>query len=237
MLELTAEMERLWDSLGPLVSAPTPGHGRVVHFLAARSGEGTSAVSREFARYAARRARGPVWLVDADIPQSEQYAAIGAEQGRFGVMGVAAAASPNGSTFFNVHPPAHGRSGAPAHPAHYLVAYPIGGPKLWVTRFRREALQPHQTVHVIPSGAYWASLRQHAELVIVDSPAADRSQAGITLAPFMDATVMVLAADGADAAGPAALKTAIAGAGGRLAGVFVNRVDVEPPAFLKSVLR
>jgi hypothetical protein len=45
--------------------------------------------------------------------------------------------------------------------------------------------------------------------VIIDTPAADRSTAAVTLAAQVDASVMVVAADGADARAPAALKQAI----------------------------
>ncbi|CAN5273821.1 hypothetical protein BH11PSE2_BH11PSE2_13020 [soil metagenome] len=237
MLDLTAEMGQLWASLGAFASAPTPGHGRVLQFVSAHSGEGTSTVAREFARYAAARAKRPVWLVDLDLPLADQYGAIAHQRQRFGAVGAQAAASPDSSTFFTVQPPARGKDGRAVPDIHYLVAHPVGGARLWVTRFRREKMRPNQTVHVIPGGAYWSALRSHAELIILDAPATDRSNTALTLAPYVDASVLVLSADAGDAGGPSALKAAITGGGGRCAGVFVNRVTVEAPGFLRSVLR
>ena len=52
MVDLNVEMTELWSALG----APPAGRPHVVQFVAARRGEGTSTVAREFARFAARRA-------------------------------------------------------------------------------------------------------------------------------------------------------------------------------------
>jgi len=235
MVDLTAEMAQLWASLGPLVVAPAPGPGRVLQFAAARRGEGTSTVAREFALYASHRAQRPVWLVDLDLEGAAQFNAIAAQPGRFGPLGQAAAASPDGTAFFRVQPPLTSPNGRPWADSGYLVAYPVGGPRLWVTRFRNEGLRQHQAAHIAPGPAYWQALRRHAQLVIVDAPAADDSQSAVILAPYVDATVLVVAAD-EDARAPAALKRGLVDSGGRCAGVFVNRVSVETPAFLRAVL-
>ncbi len=79
-------------------------------------------------------------------------------------------------------------------------------------------------------------MRSHAEMVVVDAPSAERSQAASIMAPFVDATVLVVAAEGQDTRGPAALRDAIEQAGGRCAGLFFNRASIEPPAFLKAIL-
>ena len=88
----------------------------------------------------------------------------------------------------------------------------------------------------MPSGAYWESLRRRADLIVVDSPSPDRSQAGLAIARFMDRTVMVVAADEASVQAPADLRDAIAAAGGSVSGVFLNRATVETPPFLKAIL-
>ena len=111
------------------------------------------------------------------------------------------------------------------------------GPALWVTRFRREILQPGQSVQILPTGEYWRAMRRHAELVVVDCPASDRSRAAVAIAPFMDFDVLVVAADEGEAAGPLALKEAVLNAGGHCAGLVFNRARAEPPGFLKAMLR
>jgi len=232
MVDLTSEMAELWAALGP----PQAGPARVIQFASAASGEGTSTVAREFARFAAARTRRPVWLVDLDFADSSQHRLIGADPARFGALGQACAASPDGSVFYAVQPPARDAEGRAVPDARYLVAHPVEGSQLWVTRFRRELLRPGQGVRMRPGPDYWNALRQHAELVVVDSPSAERSSAGLAMAPFMDFTVLVVAADVADAAQLAALKDAIIAAGGRCAGLVFNRETVRAPGFLRAAL-
>ncbi len=207
-----------------------------MQFIAARSGEGTSTVAREFARFAAERTRGAVWLVDLDFADSAQYRAIAAEPKRFGALGAATAASPDRSCFFTVQPPARDAEGKVVADTRYLVAHPVGGSRLWVTRFRREMIRSGQGVRVLQAPEYWNALRRNAELVVVDAPAVDRATTGLAVAPFMDFSVLVLAEDGADAGGAAALKSAIEGGGGRCAGLVFNRATLQPPGFLKGLL-
>jgi Mrp family chromosome partitioning ATPase len=233
MVNLTAEMAQLWASLG----APPFGQGRVVQFVAAARGEGTSSIAREFARFAAARASRPVWLVDLDLLSGGQHEAVACEPESFGLLGRPAAASPDGSAFFAVLPSAHDRGGRLIPDGHYLCAQPAGRSKLWVTRLRREMLRPGQSIRLIPSGEYWSALRRHAELVVIDAPAADRSNAALTVAPFADCSVLVVAAEGEDTRGPAALRDAIEQAGGRCAGLVFNRAEISPPKFLRRILR
>jgi len=228
MLDLNAEMAELWGSLG----APTPGRARLVQFVAARGREGTSSVAREFARFAARRAGRSVWLIDLDLLSSNQFSEIDADPGRYGEIGAPVAASPDDSMFFTVRPPQMGPDGEPVPDARYLSAHGLKGSRFWVTRFRTELLKPRQT----PGGPYWEIMRNHADLVVIDCPAADRSEAALTVAPFMDQTVLVVAADEPDVRPPALLKDAITTVGGRCAGVFFNKVVAEKPGFLRAIL-
>ena len=232
MVDLTSEMAQLWSSLGP----PTPGRARVVQFAAARAGEGTSTVAREFARLAVGRATKPVWLVDLDLMGAGQATAIAAERGLYGPLGKAAAATPDGSVFFTVQPPAKDQQGRPIPDARYLTARPVGGRKLWVTSFRKDGLRGAQRVHLLPKGDYWRALRPHADLVVIDSPAANRSNAALTVAPFADFTVLVVSAGETDTTAPAQLRSAIEDSGGRVAGIVFNRAEIETPKFVRRML-
>ncbi len=232
MLNLTSEMAQLWASLG----SPRPGLGRVVQFVAAGRGEGTSTIAREFARFAAARCRRPVWLVDLDLQGAGQHAAIAADPSRYGLLGRPAAASPDDTTFFTVQPPAQDRQGRRIADAAYFWVQQAGQSRLWVTRFRREMLRPGQAPHLLPGEAYWKALRRHADMAVIDAPSADRSTAAVTMAPGVDCTVLVVAAEEGDARGPAALRDAIDQAGGRCAGIVFNRARIEPPRFLKAIL-
>jgi hypothetical protein len=230
MLDLSAEMAELWTSLG----APPGGRGRLIEFIAAREGEGVSTIAREFAFYAARQLRRRVWLVDLDLMGQTQAAAIARNPRQYGDLGQPAAATPDGSMFFSVQPPLRRPDGRPWPDARYISSHAVGGPGFWVTRFRREAMRGRQGVHVLPVQDYWKALRRHADLVVVDAPATARSQAGVTIAPFMDDVVLVVAADEGDPRAPAELRDDLAAAGAPLAGLFVNRVRVEPPGFLRG---
>ncbi|GAA0634142.1 hfsB [Brevundimonas lenta] len=231
MVDLTSEMAALWAALGP-----APGHrGRVVQIAAANTGEGVSTVAREYARLAAVRARRPVWLIDADLAQQGQFDAAAAEPERFGGVGKAAMATPDGSIFFAVTPRVLDRQGNPVHPARLITARPFLGGRLWVTRFAGESLRSGQRAEVVGDARYWDVLRRHADTVVIDSPAADRSDTAITLAPFVDATVLVVAAESTAAGEPMILRDEIEAVGGRIAGVVVNRSTYNPPAFLKRL--
>jgi hypothetical protein len=231
MVDLTSEMAALWAALGP-----APGHrGRVIQIAAATSGEGVSTVAREYARLAAVRARRPVWLIDADLAQQGQSEAIAAEPDRFGALGKAAIATPDGSIFFAVTPRIMDRAGKPVHPARLMTARPCLGGRLWVTRFGAEHLRSGQRAEAVGDARYWDALRKHADAVVIDAPAADRNDMAITLAPFVDATVLVVAAESGAANEPLMLRDEIEAVGGKIAGVVVNRSTYNPPAFLRRL--
>lgn len=231
MVDLTNEMANLWAALGP-----APSHrGRVIQFVSAQAGEGVSTVAREFARVAAARARKPIWLIDADLAQQSQADAVAADAPRFGALGKAALASPDGSAFYTVTPPVRGKDGQPIRPARLLTAQPCLGGRLWVSRFRMEALRSGQKVEFLSDGAYWDALRRHAETVVIDCPAADRSDAAVAFAPYVDAAVLVVAAETTEAAGPAALRDELEAVGGRVAGLVMNRARWKPPAFIRRL--
>ena len=230
MVDLTGEMADLWAALGPVPA----GRGRVLQFVSARTGEGSSTISREFARLAAVRARKPAWLIDADLYDQNQLKAVSLEPDRFGQLAGQASASPDGSAFFTIQPPVKDREGRPVADGRLLHARAALGGRLWVTRLRREGLHPAQRVQFIERADYWNAMRKHADYVIVDAPAADRSDAAIALAPFMDATVLVVAADENSAAEQVALRDALEQAGGFVAGLVFNRAPAGKQAKAKK---
>ncbi len=231
MVDLTSEMAGLWAALGPSPAR----RGRVIQFAGASTGEGVSTVAREFARLAAVRARRPVWLIDADLAQQGQQEAVAAEMERYGRLGAAAAASPDGAVFYAVTPPVVGRDGLPVAPGRLMTARPCLGGRLWISRFRTESLRSGQRAEPLPDPGYWDAMRSHVDTVVIDAPAADRNDMAIVLAPFVDATVLVVAAETTAANEPMILRDEIEAVGGRIAGVVVNRSTYKPPAFLRRL--
>lgn len=219
MVDLTSEMAELWAALGPVSTQ----QGRVLQFVSARTGEGTSTIAREFARLAAVRARKPAWLIDADLYDQSQLSAVAMEPERYGPVQGQASASPDGSAFFTLYPPLKDRNGRPMADGRLLHARACLGGRLWVTRLRSEAMHAAQRAQFLGTPAYWEAMRRHSDYIIVDSPAADRSDAALTLAPHMDATVLVVAADEQDVGDPAALRDALEAADGFVAGMVFNR--------------
>lgn len=219
MVDLTREMADLWAALG----RPSPLRGRIVMMVSAHSGEGTSTVVREFSRCAAAYARKPVWLVDGDISQQTQLDAVSEDRARFGPAGPLASAAPDGQVFFSVRPAAKDAQGRLIQDGAYLICRPFLDRKLWVTRFRDMNLKRGQSVRLREDSGYWDALRQHAETVIVDVPAADRSAAALALAPYMDAIVMIVAEDFGSVESRLTLRNDLEEAGGRLAGMVYNR--------------
>lgn len=234
MVDLSAEMSALEAALGPALGT---GAGRVVQFVSAERGEGTSTVAREFARHVAQRSKRGVWLVELDLMRGDQYAALSADPEHYGFLGKPTRATPDGSMFFQVVPPLRGVDGRTWSDAGYLSAYAVGGKRWWVTRFRREALRGEQNARILNAGGYWQALRRHADWVIVDAPAAERSRVVLATAAHMDANVLVVAAESGEPERPPMLRDAIISAGGHCAGVFLNQVKTPPAPFLKRLGR
>lgn len=230
MVDLSEEMAELAERLGP----PPAGSARAIQFLAAHSGEGTSTVARAFADLVSRRsgARG-VWLVELDLLSGAQGEAVATEPEIYGALGAPVRASPDQTAFYDVQPATRAADGRPWPPASYLSAYPVGGRRFWVTRFRKDALRGGQQVRVTDSPDYWTGLRAHAEWIVVDAPAAERSRAALSVAPHMDGTVLVVDAGGDDPAAVAMVRDQVTAVGGRCVGVVLNRATREAPAFIR----
>lgn len=218
MTDLTSDMAQLWSALGLAEDGPP----RSVQLIAADSGEGTSLLARELAAYAAPRMSRPVWLVSLEAA-NVHIEAVQAQPWRYGPLGEMKQASPDRSMFFTVQPSARDHRGRIVADADYLVAYGVFDQRLWLTQFRTDLLNPGQTVEITASLDYWNALKAYSGLIIIDCPALDRSIDGLTIAPFVDQSVIVLAADGASVRGPALLKNALTAAGANCVGLVFNR--------------
>jgi Mrp family chromosome partitioning ATPase len=215
MVDLTREMADLMSALG----RPQSAQGRALMFVSAYGGEGVSTVAREYARCEAAFARKPIWLVDADLAAQSQMQALTVDQERFGPPGVLSQATPDGSVFFTVTPP--GREGD----AHYLVARPFLGRRLWVTRFRHKNLAPGQKTRIFDRTTYWKALRRHAQTIVVDAPAMTDSAVALQLAPLMDGVIMVVSEGEGDVQARIDLKNDIEQVGGRFLGMVYNNAS------------
>ncbi len=219
MVDLTKEMADLMSALG----RPQTRRGRVLMFVSAFSGEGVSTVAREYARCEAAFAKRPVWLVDADLGRQGQMKALTGESHRFGPPGDLAQASPDGSVFFRLTPPGRDGAGQDIPNYRFLVARPFLDNRLWVTRFRSKNLVQGQRARIDEQSPYWDALRGHAQTIIVDVAAADRSAAALQLAAKMDGVIMVVSEEEGDVQGRLNLRNDLEQAGGNLMGMVYNR--------------
>lgn len=230
MVDLTGEMAKLRSSLGAGAA------GRITLFVAATRGEGTSTVAREFARVAAAGAsRRAVWLIDADLEQQCQIAAVAREPERFGELGAPGAASPDGSGFLTLHPPLRYRDGREIPASRLIFARPVLARRLWLTGLRTDLVQDDQTAAIDPSPDYWTALRRHALEIIVDAPSVDRADTALLLAPLVDQIVLVVAAGAAPPHAAGRLKADLEAAGAPVAGLVFNRAPVAPLTGLRRV--
>ncbi len=174
--------------------------GTVVQLIATRNGEGVSTLVRDLCLVAAGSAGLRTLLLAAEPP------------------GRRAADWPR--SIYGMPPGLRPIADGPAELEMLRVAAtplvlgtPVGGP----------TLQP-------PA---WAALlrevRPQFDLVVTDSPALERAFTGIVLAPHMDATVLVVAAESTRASAVRTLRDRLAEGGGNTAGVILNKRRFHVP--------
>jgi Mrp family chromosome partitioning ATPase len=217
MLDLRQDLSGLWQAATRVT--PRSG-GRVLMFMAAREGEGTSSVAASFALMAAARAARMTWLIDLDLRENPLYTAFskGILSG-VGRPGHALDASLGVDQIYSVP----GSETVPAM-SKLLTAHQIEGLRLLVTRFRNERLAPGQRLRMQAAAAWWDALRRSADWAIIDAPALARSAAGLTYAPLADGVVLVVQAEAAGAGEVEDLRAAVEAAGGTVIGVVMNRL-------------
>lgn len=218
MRDLRADLTGLWRMVSQV--EPSKG-GRVILFVAAHEGEGTSSVAASFALIAAARAARTAWLVDLDIRRNTQYTAfaqgIVKDAGR---PGHALDASLGAEQIYSVA----GHEKDPAY-GKLLNAHQIDGQRLLVTRFRRDRLAAGAKVQLRSAPGWWTALRAAADWVAIDAPALDRTRAGLAFAAQADGVVLVVKADETPAGDVAALRQDIEAHGGRVLGIVMNRLQ------------
>lgn len=218
MRDLKRDLAGLWRLATQISSARG---GRVLLFVAAHTGEGTSSVAASFAQIAASRATRTAWLVDLDIKRNAQYAAFSTgvvkDAGR---PGHALDASLGADQIYVVT--GHETD---ASYGKLLNAHQIEGQRLLVTHFRNDRLPTGQKVQLRSSPGWWSALRAAADWIIVDVPALDRSRAGLAFVAQADGVVLVVKADETSASDVAALRQDVEAHGGRVLGVVMNRLQ------------
>jgi Mrp family chromosome partitioning ATPase len=97
----------------------------------------------------------------------------------------------------------------------------VGQHRLFVSKFRNQALQTGQSVHIIRAPSYWQKVRDAIDLAIIDVPSRDRSRTLLAIAPDVDGVVLV-AEHGTDPNELTRLQHEVESAGGNCLGIIFN---------------
>lgn len=222
-----------------LASLCTPergdGRGPVIVITSNDTGVGTSYVSRmlgllaaeHYAPYAHR-----VALIDMDITQQSQMVYFRQTEAQYGECQGPFDATFGQEPFWQVSPDGIDGLGRRKSAALYGGLNLIGETGLAVTEFHWPDVKAGQAVHIRGARDYWHTLRDHFALIIIDTPAFDRTDTAISVVGEADKTVIVCAPDTAHLPSQKVLSERIVSAGGRCAGLVIN----EGPARAQSQL-
>lgn len=217
MRDLRRDLASLWRLATQMPSAKG---GRVLLFISAREGEGTSSVAASFAIIAANRAKRTAWIVDLDFRRNFQYTSFaqGTVKGA-GRPGHALDASLGAEQIYSVA----GHENDISY-GKLLNAHQIENQRLLVTRFRSDRLTSGQRVELRTAPGWWSALRAAADWVIIDAPCLECTRAGIAFVGQADGVVLVVNADETPAADVAALRQDVEAHGGKILGIVMNRI-------------
>lgn len=224
MSDLPGQMQNVWSALAGIAG----GRGSAVMFVSARTGTGTSLVARAFAQLCAARAPRSAWLLDLDLFGNGQLRFLAAAAGAADpATGLPAGWPGPYDMTFAVAPfwRATPRGPDGSHGEGAVVAWRVGGSKLFVSGYRPEALAPGQTLQVAPAPGYWSTLAAAIDVTVVDAPALERSRAALALAADMDAVILVVDGADGDPADVMEMRDELLGRGATILGAVVVAPD------------
>ena len=221
MRDLREDLEPIWRMAYRL---PASGPGaKIIMFVSALSGEGTTSMAGSFAAIAARRTEKPAWLVDLDLKTNRAYSTFKKRFARdIGKPGRAYDASLHQPPIYSITPRV-----TDSKLNKLLTAHEIEGLPLLVTRFRSERLHTGQQVMLKSSPEWWQALRKISGCVVIDAPALDRSAAALTMAKDADGIVLVVQADRTSAMDVAGAMRDLESQGGHVLGAIMNKVGAD----------
>jgi len=196
------------------------GGGQLVLMGSAHSQSGTSYIARSLA-FAAASHFTPlgrrVLLLDYDLYKQSQLQSV---------MNLGPVQGPYDASF-GVTPFWDVRAGvledSPSLDAGgYASLYLQDHSGLAVSIFRWDQIGANQSVKVVPAPEYWHALRQNFAMVIVDGPAADRTNMSATLYPHMDNIVIVAQTHNAASAQTLQMAKDVQRFGGQFSGLILN---------------
>jgi len=196
------EMALLYQHIDSLLGGSPK---KVIQFIAAREGEGTSTIVREFARTSATILGKSVFLFDADSPSTRP------NPGETG--------SGDGTG-----------SGDPDAADAIVPRDPPVGTAVCLIPQNSEGIRKHFYSPQIDS--FWESLRQKFDLVLIDSPPFETSPDGPAISRRVDGVVLVLEAEKTRWPVAERLKDQVRSNGGNILGIVFNKRRYHIPEFV-----
>ncbi len=219
--DMRKDLEGLWREACHL---PGETGARMVQFIGLHEGEGTTSAAASFALIAAGHVRRTAWLVDLDLRRNPAFEGFQSRSfARLGAPGPAYDASLSATPIFDIAPDFE----PPGPAAKLLNAHRVGRSRLLVTRFCTDKLRPGQRIRLTPREDWWNALREATDWVIVDSPALERSRAGLATVKCVDAVVIVAHAERSLARDIDRVRREVESAGGQVLGVVMNATRAD----------
>ncbi|MFN4090242.1 MAG: hypothetical protein ACK4QW_14535 [Alphaproteobacteria bacterium] len=221
-LALLSEMQRLYTVLNPPLA---DGEGRVVQFVSAQPGVGTSTIARAFARAATLQAQQYVTLLDLNATGPSQYDWFeqASRRDRNLAMGDPIDIGVDPTPLWRLSGE-HVVTELPNAARGPLMSFHrVGASRLLVSRFRHESLREGQTAQLGNQPTFWDNLRSRINFTVVDTPAASRSVDAIGASTLADMVVLVVEAEATRVPVMADLRDLLLARGANLAGVVLNK--------------
>ncbi len=204
-MEMEEEMLNLYQTVDSLLQ---PMKKKVIQFIAAGEGEGTSTITREFARVAIMSLGQKVLLLDADRHNPTQH------------------------FFCNVSPDYClddvVQNGYEADKATYRV----GNSSLFVSLISRSSSAAANVFDSSNFDPIWAALREKFDLILIDSPPATTSPEGLAILRRADGVVLIVEADKTRWPVAESVKERIIQHGGNVIGLVLNKRRYHIPEFV-----
>lgn len=211
-------LQSVFDGLQ--ANSRSDGLGQIIQVMSASSHAGTSHVARNLSLIAARQmgdGSQRVGLFDCDFSQLAQTNYFFAAQ-RASQMQGPYDASFGAVPFWQV---SHSNGAASEAPNLYGL-YIEAQSGLAITSLFWDQITQTDKVTLRRSQAYWQTLRSHFSFVFIDTPALDRTDDGLLIAPDCDQTILVAKAENGNHPIHNQAREQIIGAGGRYAGLLLN---------------
>lgn len=171
------------------------GRASIIAATSAHTGVGTSYISRNLALLAAEHYNNygqRVALIDLDLSGQAQFSffsqpSSAQEHNLSGPYDATFGRIP----FWQVSPDVVDAAGGRANGSKYGALYLLGQSGLVVTKFNWNEVKEGQNVHIITAPEYWDALRNQFALIIIDTPAFDRSDTALSVIPEADKTIII----------------------------------------------